>query len=430
MDPRSIIDDLTWASKRWTRQRKAEERAARHRASRQEAMVRSEVRSKRITIKDAAFRVMEEAIAKTSGGGRVIFPKRNLFYSVRKLIQEHTSEALRKSNFEGIVKAWEKEHGQIEDMYCDPRGFFIEPHTGHTVPLGTREVAAYQIPAWGYDKIMSVKKKGFHGVFKQYQIAELFDIGIMCAEGYSSEAGKMLLARAEQSQQMTILCFHDADPYGYNIARTLREATRAGCQINVIDAGLTIGEALEMELQPEIFHRKTGLPQGLELSELERGHFEGKSIGRDDKGRRIYECRRVELNDLASDLNRFITWVVSKLEQHGCTRKLVPPQKVVQEKAKSYLANLLDHAARFSLSTLLHVEEMVENVKKWARRKINLKDMPAALTDWAEEPKAEAWGAAMEQMITNRVANKAKAVRDLARKRIAQSRDGASGAGR
>jgi hypothetical protein len=424
MDPQSIIDDLTWVTKRWTRQRKAEERAARHRASRQEAVVRSEVRPKRISIKDAVFRVMEEAIAKTSGGGRVIFPKRNLFYSVRRLIQEHTSEPLRKSNFEGIVRLWEKEHAQIEDMYCDPRGFFIEPHTGYTVPLGTREVAAYQIPAWRYGNIMSVEKKGFHGIFKQYQIAELFDIGIMCAEGYSSEAGKMLLARAEQCQKMTILCFHDADPYGYNIARTLREATRTGCQINVIDAGLTIGEALEMGLEPEVFTRNRALPQGLELTPLEREYFEGKCIGRDAKGRKIYECRRVELNDLASDPDRFINWVISKLKQHGCVTKLVPPQKVVQEKAKSYLASLLDQAARFSLSTLLHVEQMVEDVKKWTRRKINLKDMPAALADWAEEPKPEAWGAALEQMITDRVANKAKTLHDLARKRINQGRQG------
>jgi hypothetical protein len=159
---------------------------------------------------------MEEAVAKTSGGGRVVFPKRNLFYAARKLIQQHIAEELTKNNFEKIVNEWEAANGQIGGLYCDPRGFFIEPHTRKVVPLGPSEVEAYQVPAWRYDKILFFEKKGFHGLFKQAQIAQIYDVGIMCAEGYSSEAGKLLLARSEQAQEMTILCFHDADPFGYN----------------------------------------------------------------------------------------------------------------------------------------------------------------------------------------------------------------------
>src|SRR5262249_52958489 len=224
----------------------------------------------------------------------------------------------------------------VVNMYCDPRGFFIEPHTGTVVPLGTRAVESYEIPPWRYDKIIYIEKKGFHELFKQAQVAERYDLGIMCAEGYSSEAGKLLLARAERASQMTILCFHDADPFGYNIARKLRHATRMGFHVTVIDAGLTIQEALDMGLEPEIFFRHKALPHELELNEVEQEHFEGEPTdGYSMHGRTIYECRRVELNDLASDPERFIMWVEAKLKEHGCAEKLVPPKDVIVEEAKS-----------------------------------------------------------------------------------------------
>ena len=174
MDAQAIVNLVTSVTKAWCKQRVAEEREASRASRRREALVRSA----RVTLKDAVFAVMEEAIASTSGGGRTVFPKRNLFYSVRRLIQAHTSEALAWKYFESqLVKAWEAENGPIPSMYCDPRGYFIEPHTGRQVPLGTREVEAYQIPAWRYDKIIYVEKKGFHGLFQQARIAERYDLG-------------------------------------------------------------------------------------------------------------------------------------------------------------------------------------------------------------------------------------------------------------
>src|SRR5262249_46303280 len=127
MDIGASIVELTRAvTKEWCRQRKAEERQFTISFNRKAALLRS----CRVTLKDSVFRVMEEAITGASGGGQVVFPKRNLFYAARKLIQPHTSEQLNWKYFEGLVKDWEKEHGSITGMYCDPRGYFIEPHTG------------------------------------------------------------------------------------------------------------------------------------------------------------------------------------------------------------------------------------------------------------------------------------------------------------
>jgi hypothetical protein len=389
----------------------AEEREASQAARRREALVRTA----RVTLRDAVFAVMEEAIASTSGGGRTVFPKRNLFYSVRRLIQAHTSEGLAWKYFEGnLVKAWEAEHGPIPRMYCDPRGYFIEPHTGRQVPLGTREVEAYQIPAWRYDKIIYVEKKGFHGLFQQAQIAERYDLGIMCAEGYSSEAGKLLLARAEQAQGMTILSFHDADPFGYNIARKLRHMARAGRKINVIDAGLKLAEALDMGLEPEHFDRDRALPKGLELDDLEREYFEGEPTGEYRHGRPVYRGWRVELNDLASDPGRFIAYVEEKLKEHGCAQKLVPPRKVVLDRAAELRSELLDEAVREELSRLLDLDGSAAALVKALSKKVPVKDLPGALADWAGGLEAQAWSEALRQQVSGRVESLADTLREQA----------------
>jgi hypothetical protein len=249
-----------------------------------------------------------------------------------------------------------------------------------------------------------IEKKGFHGLFKEARIAERHDLGIMCAEGYSSEAGKLLLARAEQAQEMTILAFHDADPFGYNIARKLREATRAGCRVNVIDAGLTIREALDMGLEPEIFYRDKALPQGLVLNDLERECFEGEGTGGYVRGRPEYRCRRVELNDLASDPDRFIAYVERKLEEHGCARKLVPPPEVVLKHAKDWRGRLLGDAAREVLGELLNADRIVRKIVTGPlRERISIEGLPDMLQAWAGELAPEPWGQALEREVRRRM---------------------------
>ena len=46
-------------------------------------------------------------------------------------------------------------------------------------------------------------------------------------EGYATRAAKTLLSAGQEQRDMTLLCLHDADPYGYNIGGTLQEATEA-----------------------------------------------------------------------------------------------------------------------------------------------------------------------------------------------------------
>ena len=144
--------------------------------------------------------------------------------------------------------------------------------------------------------------------WREVRLGEKYDLAIVCAEGYATRAVKTLLSAAQANRKMAVLCLHDADPYGYNIARTLREAT-ALCpdhNIDVIDIGLRLGEALDMGLQTEIFYRKNALPSALKLNDLEKEKFIGtKRIG-SNQDKAVWKAERVELNALARDPDRFI----------------------------------------------------------------------------------------------------------------------------
>jgi hypothetical protein len=401
LDAQAIIDAVRRVTESWAKQVRKEERDRSAYLRRQEALTRR--RDDRVGLKDAVFAEMRAGIAQASGGGRTVYPKRNLYYSVRKLIQAHTAGELSYGYFEQVLQQWEEENGPAAGKYCDPRGYFVEPHTGQVIPLGSREVEGYPIPAWRFDKILYVEKKGFHELFKIGRIAERYDIGIICAEGYAVDAAKVLLARAEQSSRMTILCQHNADPFGYNIARRLRDAThlKAGT-INVIDIGLFLGEAIDLGLDTEEFVRDKALPQGLELNEVERRYFEGRPEGQ-RHGRTQYRCRRVELNALAADPDRFIRYVEDKLRAHGCAAKLVPPAQVVLTEAELRRDELLQKMARDKVTELLNASGLAADLARLFAAKLTVHDLPDLLAEWAAGLVPESWVNRLRREIQVRV---------------------------
>ena len=90
-------------------------------------------------------------------------------------------------------------------------------------------------------------------------------MAIIAGEGYASEAVRLLFDNASKDQGYQLFVLHDADPYGYNIARTLGEETRRmpEYQVEVIDLGLWLEEALDLGLQTEKLTRKNDLPGGV-----------------------------------------------------------------------------------------------------------------------------------------------------------------------
>src|SRR5215471_11653358 len=76
-------------TKTWTRQRKAEERAASAAANREARLCRV---PRSITIREAAFQVMEQAYLAASDNGRLPVRPRQIMYRARPLILEMIEE--------------------------------------------------------------------------------------------------------------------------------------------------------------------------------------------------------------------------------------------------------------------------------------------------------------------------------------------------
>lgn len=317
------------------------------------------------TLKEAVFAVLEDAVEKATGGGRYPVSARTLYYQVRALIQEHTSGELDYNYFsQQLLLEYQERFGEIKGLYYDPRGHLYEPHTNVVVPLGTREVGAYDFPEWVFDKVLYVEKKGLWPVLEAARLGERYDMAIVAAEGYATEAARVLFQRAERDRECRLFVLHDADPYGYNIARTLREQTRRmrGYHVDVIDIGLRLDEALAMGLQVEEFTRQQALPQGVEetLSQVEREYFVGRKEGK------VWVCRRVELNAMTGP--QLVGYVEAKLAECGAAGKVLPPPEVVAAEAEAAYLRDLEALAERQVAELLNVPGLVRRALELAGR--------------------------------------------------------------
>ena len=294
------------------KEKKAEERGQR--------AYRSWSRPRR-SVKDAVFAAMPEAIRLASGGGTLPFAVRQLFYQVRPLIQGASDRELDYAYFTpSLVAAYEEDYGPIPGILYDARGTFQEPHEdGQRVAMGTSGVAAYTLPDYTFNKVLYVEKEGFDGVFKAAKLGERYDLAIMYGKGYAVRAAKELLALASD-QDISVLVLHDCDIDGYEIARTLGEATRTAPDhyIDLIDIGLSVADVEEMDLQTEYAYRRRQPSYEFRhrLTAKERQFF-------------LDTSRRTELNALTAP--QLVAFVERKLEEHGIDDKVVPPEERVGE---------------------------------------------------------------------------------------------------
>lgn len=401
-----VADKITSAirsvTRDWKKLRDAEDRQARQTDRRVEKLL-NKSRPKGTSLKDAIFIELPKALDQVSEGGEYPFQDRDFYYATRPLVQKHTTAKLTQKYFDKIVGEWERMHGVIELKHRYPRGYFIEPHTGNTIPLGTAEVKAYALPEWQLHTILVVEKKGYGPLFQKVQLAERYDMGIVLSEGYAVDACKMLLADAQQGQEITILCLHDADPYGKNIARSLRKATLRSKAIKVVDIGMSLDDAIDMGLSLEYFERKKALPKGLELTETEMEHFTGQIVRYTENNRPVYGCQRVELNALSAEPMRFVAYVEQQLEKHGCKNKLVPPDGVVNGFAEEELDEQIRNAVTHELKRKLEIGPMTGRLAKEMLGHTDAIGMARKLARWKKKLSAESWKRAIKKEIESRV---------------------------
>jgi len=271
--------------------------------------------------KDIVFQVLPRAIRNAGAN----FSARDLYYATRPLVYKHRNwedgKELQYSYFsQTILTEYQERHGLIPGLWRDPRGSLHEPHTGRSIGLGTIEVANYAFPEYTFDKILYVEKEGEWPKLQAARLAERYDMAIASAKGYPVEAVRELFARAEGGDYQ-LFVFHDADIDGYNIAHVMREATRRMPEhnVDVVDIGLTVADAVGLGLDPEPFSRKKDMPWRTRrrLTQLECEYF-------------IDLRERFELNAILPDTRR-IEYIEEKLKENGVRGKVVPPEDKLSE---------------------------------------------------------------------------------------------------
>ena len=331
------------------------------------------VRTYEWTVKEAVFEMMKEAASRASANFTLPYSVRQLYYQVRPLIQEYTYKELNYAYFTPpLVTEYEEIYGPLQGLIYEPRGHLIEPHRDIEVPLGTVDVAGYEIPDYEYNKILYIEKEGFRQIFDAVKLGQRYDMALMTAKGFATRAAKQLLLSAS-GKDITILVAHDADISGYEIARTLESETRTtrGMYIHVIDLGLTVKEALNMGLEAEgvVIQKKPSFELLDRLSSQEKEFLLGIRYGYG-----TWHGKRVELNAMTTD--QLISWLEDKLRELGLQTKVLPPEDVVKDALEdtidSRLADDVRHVVKQAIEELLGAT--ILDIETQVREKIGMPD--------------------------------------------------------
>jgi hypothetical protein len=306
-------------TKKWAKQRKAEER------SRNAAGRRAYMWVRRDTIKDAAWQCMGDAYNKASNNGQLPANARQVMYAARGPIQEMTGLPLDANYFiQTLLKEYLEQVRPGWRIAYDARGHFTEPHTRHTIGLGTLGVMGYRHdidegseddplpalqtryptvgPANRYGAALFIEKEGFDELFREAKLAQRFDIAIMSTKGMSNVASRDLI----RSLGVPTYVLHDFDQAGFSILGTLPRG--------VINLGLTLADIEHYGLAAE--------DQALTQNEwtLRGNGATSAEIAFLKSG------KRVELNMLASD--ELIELIETRLTEHG-VKKVIPSPDVL-----------------------------------------------------------------------------------------------------
>ncbi len=332
----AIIGALEGVTKKWSKQRKREERDSNARANRRHVLVRRN----HVTIREAAWEVMEEAYLKASAGGRLPAHARQIMYAARPNIQQLADTPPGKGFdqyfSQQLLPDYMAENGVTSwNVVFDARGHFHEPHTDKEVPLGTLQVRDYlgQVshhtvddldfdvwerryptlgPANRYGAVLFIEKEGFMPLFKAVELAERYDLAIMSTKGMSVTAARHLVDDICSQHDIPLLVLHDFDKAGFSIVGTLKRSTRRysfNHDIKVVDLGLHLEDTDGLETEDVYI----GSPGAAHANLRKNGATE------DEVDFLLHQ--RVELNAFASD--DLIAWIEGKLEEQG-VKKVIP----------------------------------------------------------------------------------------------------------
>ena len=345
---------ISSVTKKWTALKKKEIRHNRKLHKEREEQQKAK-KKRNLSIKRAAYEVMENAYMKASADNTLPANARQIMYAARPGVLELTEGKCWKNDSyftQTLLPDFQEENPELTekwDVVYDARGSLIEPHTGEKVEIGTLGVRRY-VNSWHssiigfvnssvsagistsgpegrYKYALFTEKEGFNELFKSVKLAERYDMAIMSNKGMSVTAGRELAARMS-SKEVTVFVLRDFDKSGFSIAHTLRTNTRRWkfeTPPNIIDLGFRLEDVEGLETEDESY----GSNVDPRVNLIESGSTEEEAAFLRSGGRpKLWEGRRVELNAMTS--KQLIDWLEKKLQDHG-VKKVVPDEDVLKK---------------------------------------------------------------------------------------------------
>ena len=348
----SLSDEIKTAIRSVTKEFKMEKRKA-DRADRISASRLMQLRYKpaRISIRDVAFAVMEDAYNKASSNGRYYANARQIMYAARPAILEATGlKELSSAYFtQTVLKDYLEERTPDWRVVWDARGHLIEPYTNTQINLGGSAVKQYisgwhaavnpdlpsiqrmidtKGPANRFNNALFIEKEGFTEILVDAGFKERYSMALMSTKGIPVKAACDLIDALDQ-KGVRVFVLHDFDLAGFKVLRTLREGTRLSVGSDVIDLGLRMADIEGLPSEPVAYKQKANpkvyLRYECGATEEEAEFLVSKSTWSG------YLGQRVELNAMTSE--QLITWLDQKLAEHGVTR-LIPDEDTIRHAYK------------------------------------------------------------------------------------------------
>ena len=320
----------------------------------------------RVTVREVAFYVMEQAYQAASGGGRYPANARQIYYAARPAILERADTDKVDSQYftQTLLKEYLEIHRPAWDVVWDARGHFTEPHTEETVGLGGLDVREYvagftdgsfdcapqytpkaRVPTVGpllrYGGVLFIEKEGFDPLLKAAQIAERFDVAIASTKGLPVAAFCDLLAALRRHDRPAYV-LHDFDKSGFSILATLRHGVRGSRGTGrVVDLGLRLDDIEGLQTEHVSYSQRESPARNLRMNGATEA--EVAMLVQEGGWRGGWFGERVELNAMTAD--QFVEWLERKLEAAG-VGKLVPPKETLAQayRRATYLQRLQQHA--------------------------------------------------------------------------------------
>src|SRR5215217_7248389 len=386
-DPGGLIGDAIFSAiKPLYKEAKRQERAARVPRNTYYAPI------PKTYIKDIVFEVLPQAIRNAG----TTFNRRDLYYATRPLAYNHSEweigKTLEYSYFsQGLLTEYQEEHGVIAGMWTDPRGHLHEPHTGNSVALGTREIAAYQFPEYTFDKILYVEKEGELPKLRAAKLGERYDMAICSGKGQPT-------------------------------ARVMAEETRRMPDyfVDVVDIGLTVEDAVEMGLASEPFRRKKDITWELRmrLSGVAKEYlYQRNGYGGGISGYRF------ELNAILPDIRR-VEYIERKLEENGVRGKVIPPDEALAERREAMYRAKVDGWVDEVIAEMLDADELKNKMAEQFQERFGLDEAREWIEKGFEDDRAQSWRGVLKAKLEKLYEDEHKGdLRDSVREYVQESVD-------